>query len=309
MPDFIISSYAVSPAHSSWDPALEAELLPALAALPDVVGLEVPWLGRLHPHDDSWFLDHVPATGLALTPLPFVMGRTAADPRYGIASADAEGRAAALADLRALAADVARLAQESAATPTLIELHTAPRGGGSVEALAATLTEISGWDWSGARLVVEHCDSPVPGQEYEKGFPSVADELAALDRIAQAAGPEVGLWLNWGRSAVELRDADAVTAQIAQVADAGRLVGLGFSGAAAVAGPYGAAWADAHLPIASTHPESGSILDEAHVAAALAAAGTPAFLGVKTSRRSTDTTAADALATVAANLDVVRAAL
>ena len=36
----LVSSYAVSPAHATWDPDLEAELLPALCALPDVVGLE-----------------------------------------------------------------------------------------------------------------------------------------------------------------------------------------------------------------------------------------------------------------------------
>lgn len=299
----IVSSYAASPAHGSWDPALEGELLPALAALPDVVGLEVPWVGKMHPHDVDWFIANVPATTLSITALPFVMGRTAADNRYGIASADDEGRAAALADLRVVAADVARLSAESAASVAFIELHTAPRGAGSTEALARSLDELATWDFSGARLVVEHCDSPVAGQEFEKGFLSVADELSVV-----AGRDNVGMWLNWGRSAVELRDADAVTAQIAEVAAAGALVGLGFSGAAGITGPYGAPWADAHLPILSTHPESGSILDDAHVAAALRAAGDVPYLGVKTSRRPTDTTVADVLHTVSANLAVVRAA-
>lgn len=297
----IVSSYAVSPAHGSWDPALEAELLPALAALPQVVGLEVPWVGGLHPHDTAWFVRNVPATKLVLTPLPFVMGRTANDMPYGIASADESGRAAAIADLRSVVDDAKRL-NASAATVELIELHTAPRGTGSAEALARTLDELATWDLDGARFVIEHCDAPVAGQEFEKGFLTVDDELAVLD------GRDLGMWLNWGRSAVELRDADAVTAQIARVAGAGKLVGLGFSGASGVAGPYGAPWADAHLPILETDPASGSLLDEAHVAAARQAAGTPEFLGVKTSRRPTDTTAADALHTVAANLAVVSSA-
>lgn len=61
----LVSSYTVSPAHANWDPALEAELLPALCALPGVAGLEVPWAGRIHPHDEAWFLANVPAVSLA----------------------------------------------------------------------------------------------------------------------------------------------------------------------------------------------------------------------------------------------------
>lgn len=297
-----ISSYAASPAHGVWDPALEGELLPALAALPDVAGLEVPWLNRLHPHDGDWFLAHVPATALSLTALPWVMGRTAADNRYGLASADGDGRAAAIADLRALARDTSLIAERSAARVAFVMLHTAPRGGGDVDALRRSLDEIATIDFAGAQPVIEHCDSPVAGQEYEKGFLSIDDELRAVQDSA------FGLWLNWGRSAVELRNADAVTAQIAQVAEADRLVGLAFSGAAGIAGPYGAPWADAHLPIASTHPDSASILDDDHVAAAFRVAGDVANVGVKVSRRPTDSTAADVVHTVAANLAVVRSA-
>jgi hypothetical protein len=300
----LVSAYPASPAHVHWDPALEAELLPALCALPGVAGLEVPWMGGLHPHDDAWFLANVPAVPLAVTPIPFVMGRVGADPGYGLASADEEGRAAAVADLRRVAADVARIESESAAFVAVVTVHSAPRATGAVEPLVRSLREIAELDWSGARLVIEHCDAFVPGQAPEKGFLPLDAEIAAI----RAAGVPIGLWLNWGRSAIELRDADAVTAQIAEAAASGLLVGLAFSGAAAVQGPYGHPWIDAHLPIASTHPESSSLLDAAHVAAALTAAGGVEWLGLKTARRPDDTTAADALRTVARNLEVVRAA-
>lgn len=300
----LVSAYPVSPAHANWDPAIEAELLPALCALPGVGGLEVPWMGGVHPHDEGWFLAHVPAVPLAVTPVPFVMRRVGEDARYGIASSDAPGRRAALDDLRRVAADVARIARESAASVAVVTLHTAPQAAGAVAPLVQSLREIADLDWSGARLVIEHCDAPVPGQAYEKGFLPLDVEIAAIE----ASGAPIGLWLNWGRSAIELHDADAVTAQIREAAASGLLLGLAFSGAAPVASPYGPAWVDAHLPIVSTHPESESLLDAAHVRAALEAAGEVPWWGLKVARRPDDTTAAAALRTVSRNLEVVRAA-
>lgn len=301
----LVSSYAASPAHAHWDPALEGRLLPALCALPGVAGLEVPWTGGLHPHDADWFLAHVPAgIRLAITPLPFVMGRVAADPRYGIASPDPDGRAAALADLARVAADVRRIHDESAAEVAFVALHTAPRGGGDATALTRSLNEIGAWDWCGAGLVIEHCDAKRPGQKPEKGFLDLADEVAAI----RAAAAPASLWMNWGRSAIELRDADAVTAQIGEASASGLLAGLTFSGAATADGPYGAAWIDAHPPIRSTDPSSLSLLDDEHVAAALEAAPGVPWLGVKVSRLSSDRTAVEVAATVGRNLDVVRRA-
>lgn len=301
----LISSYAVSPAHATWDPDLEAELLPALCALPGVVGLEVPWMGGIHPHDPAWFLSHVPAGAqLAVTPLPWVMRRCGADASYGIASPEEDGRRAAIADLRAVAHDLRRIDRDTDASVTVVALHTAPQGGGDRMRLAASLAEIAGWDWAGAQLVVEHCDAATTRHPWEKGFLSLDDEI---DAILTVESP-VALWLNWGRSVIETRDADAVTAQIAVAAATGRLAGLTFSGSAAVDGPYGPAWTDGHLPLAGADPASGSLLDAAHVAAALAAAGQVDRLGLKVSRRPGDTTADAVLQTVEDNLRALRAA-
>ncbi len=302
MTPMLLSAYPLSPAHAHWDPALEAALLPELCALPGVAGLEVPWMGAVHPHDPSWLLGHVPAVPLAVTAVPFVMRRLGEDSSYGLASPQAEGRAAAVADLRRVADDVARLTAESAASVAVVMLHTAPRGSGDGDALARSLEEVAAFDWSGARLVIEHCDAAVPGQTPEKGFLPLAAEIAA---IRSAAAP-FGLWLNWGRSAIELRDADAVTAQIADAAASGLLTGLAFSGAAPVESPYGPAWADAHLPIAETHPASASLLDAAHVRAALRAAADVPWIGLKVARRPEDRTVAEVVRTAERNLGVVR---
>ncbi|WP_460775778.1 DUF4862 family protein [Microbacterium sp. GXF7504] len=304
-PSLTVSGYVASPAHAAWDPAFDAALLPALAALPDVAGLELPWLGGVHPHDDAWFLAHVPAGRMTVTALPFTMQRAAVERGYGLASPDAAGRAAALADARRLAADVRTLQTASAADVEVVVVHSAPRGGGDADAFAASLAELAGLDWSGAELVVEHCDAEVPGQPFEKGFLPVEAELAAIERT----GAPIGMWLNWGRSAVELRDVDAVTAQIAAVAASGRLRGLALSGAAAVDGPYGRAWADAHVPLLDADPVSGSLLDAAALDAVIRAAGAVPWIGVKVVRRPSDRTPDDVAVTIAANLALVRAAV
>lgn len=301
----LVSSYAVSPAHATWDPDLEAELLPALCALSGVVGLEVPWMGGIHPHDSEWFLRHVPAGAeLAVTPLPWVMRRCAADARYGIASPNEDGRRAAIADLRAVAHDVRRIDRDTDASVTVVALHTAPQGGGERARLAASLAEIAGWDWAGAQLVIEHCDAALPSHPWQKGFVTLDDEIGVMLSV----DAPLALWLNWGRSVIETRDADAVTEQIAVAAATGRLAGLTFSGSAATDGPYGPAWTDGHLPLAAADPASRSLLDAAHVAAALASAGQVERLGLKVSRRAGDMTADAVVQTIEDNLHALRAA-
>ena len=185
----LISAYAASPAHTRWDAALERELLSGLCALPSVAGLEIPWLGALHPHDVPWFLRNVPAGAqLSLTPLPWVMRRCAADAAYGLASPDSDGRAAAIADLRRVAADVRRLSSDSDATVSFVGLHTAPQGAATPDALARSLDEISSWDWVGAELVVEHCDARsraelregLPAPSMMSSTPSAAPTLTSV---------------------------------------------------------------------------------------------------------------------------------
>ncbi|GAB3604546.1 DUF4862 family protein [Microbacterium aureliae] len=306
IPRVLISAYAASPAHGAWDPALEEELFERLMGLPAVAGLEVPWVGALHPHDSEWFVRHVPRLAvLAVTALPWVMRRCAQAPGYGLASADPDGQAAALADLRAIRDQTADLAERSGVRTAFVMLHSAPRGSGSADAFARSLGELATWDWVGARLAVEHCDAVRPGQPFEKGFLSIDDELAVLDRMPGAAG----LWMNWGRSAIELRDPAAVTRQIALAAGTGRLTGLTFSGASVIDDAYGPAWIDTHPPIRETDSATSSLLTAEAVAAAVRAAGDVPWWGVKVSRRTSDRTAADVAATVGRNLAVVRDAI
>ncbi|PKI91283.1 DUF4862 domain-containing protein [Actinomycetales bacterium SN12] len=298
----VVSAYPLSPAFANWDPAVEDEVLTGLAELPGVAALEVPWIDGIHPHDSAWFLGNVPDVALAVTPLPFVMRRLAT-PGYGIASRDDDGRRAAIADLRRVAADVAEITEHSAAHVAVVELHTAPRGEAHADALARSLAELGELEWSGARLVIEHCDAHVPGQAPEKGFLSLDGEISAV----RSSGADVGIWMNWGRSAIELRDPDAVAAQIAVAAESGLLDALVLSGASDCEGPYSGPWIDAHHPFASIDPAAESLLTDDRVRAAVRAADSVPWLGLKVSRRP-GASAAEALRAARDHLEALRAA-
>lgn len=283
---YVVGAYAASPAHSQWHPELEQEFFSQLAAMHLVGALELPWLGRLHPHDDAWLLAHFPARLQAVvTDIGNVM---ATADTAGLAAPDDDGRKAALAAAARLRGDVHRFNDHAGRqVVSAVELHSAPRAAGSADALAASLAEVAGWDWDGARLLIEHCDAHVEGQVPEKGFLSLADEASAIGD----SGAPVRLSLNWGRSAIELRDGDRVAGQVAEAAATGLLDGIIFSGAADRDGEAGPAWIDAHHAFlrSDRHPlgDPTSLLTEPRVVDALVAArsagddGAPGWLGVK----------------------------
>ncbi|GAB6856375.1 DUF4862 family protein [Microbacterium xylanilyticum] len=249
----IVGAYAASPGHARWDPAAEQEFFEGLEAIPEVRGLELPWTGSVHPHDDRWLHTHFPRRfDAVLTSIPGTMTRLRDQPAFGLASEDPIGRAAAVRDALAMRDAVRRLDDACGRRAVIaVELHSAPSlgrpTGGTVDALRTSLEDlVESGGWDDAALVIEHCDAAVAGQTAEKGFLTIDEELAALEGLSSA----VGMSMNWGRSAIELRNADRVATQIRQVSDSGRLRGLILSGASDLPSRYGAAWSDAHLPLA-----------------------------------------------------------
>jgi hypothetical protein len=279
--DVVLGAYAASPSLEGWDADRELEYLQQVTAIPGVSGLELPWTGALHAHDPEWLLTSLP-TGLrcVVTAIPGTVAALAADPAVGLASTDGSGRAEALRLAARLRDDVARLVDAGRDTTVVaVELHSAPRGDrGGVDAFRRSLDEVAGWDWNGAELVIEHCDAFIDGQPPAKGYLTLEGEIAA----ARDAG--VGIGLNWGRSAIELRDPDRVVEHVAIARDSGLLRGIIVSGAADQAGPLGGAWVDAHHPFAASEVEWGdpaSVLTPERMRAALAAAGPLDFVGFK----------------------------
>ena len=268
---YFVGAYAASPNTATWDPELEAHYYARLRALPNVKGLEHPFLGSLHPHDDAWFISHIdPKWRFVFTCIPGVMAAMAKNPLVGLASDDASGREEALAFVRqardALAALNAACGQS---VVDAIEIHSAPdktRATSSVTALTTSLAELVQWDWQGARVVIEHCDAHVPGQVASKGFLSLADEIAAIEATNARYGSDVGIVVNWGRSVLEARSAEGALQHIRLAKQHGVLAGLMFSGASGQDTPYGA-WRDSHMPPAPSRVggigAEGSLLTDA----------------------------------------------
>lgn len=259
----LVGAYAAAPLRASADREFH-DFVEAVESLDGVTGLEIPYLGPFSPWNTVGYLAHgTPGRRHVLTLLPTFARRLAETPRQGLASTDPAWRRAAIELVRQARDWVLHVNGAGGAQFAAIEIHSAPRHPDSdPSAFADSLAEIAGWDWAGARLLIEHCDAGGLGHTPAKGFLSLDDEVA----IARRAG--VGMLMNWGRSAIETRSAAGVQEQLEHLAAEGVLKGLIFSGSADQDTDLGAAWADSHEP-ASPWSES-SLLNAVAMAAGLA---------------------------------------
>ena len=210
-----------------------------------IAGTEIPYPGDLaDPQNRTWLASAIPAHWHAntITAIPGTMRHINfdPDPEFGLASPSEEGRHRALAffkDIREAIADVAD--KRDSCDISHVEIHTAP-----------TRIAQAQLDWCGAKLVIEHCDRYIEGQNPEKGFLPLEEEI----QIAKDAG--VGITINWGRSVVEERNAQAAIEHVREARQAGVLQGLMFSGAGPEATQYGYEWIDGHLPMSPDEPTS-----------------------------------------------------
>ncbi|MEU9320048.1 DUF4862 family protein [Streptomyces sp. NPDC048295] len=218
-------------------------------------------------------------TRSVITLIPGTMARVGASGTFGLASADHDGRRAAiefLREARIAAEELNQLTGEQSVS--VIHIHTAPSTTAVAEMFARSLDEIAAsapaaGAWS-TRLVLEHCDAYAPAFPGEKRFLPLEDEIP----LAHAGG--IGIAINWGRSAIEAQDPGRPLAQITRLASEGLLEGVMFSGAGPTANEYGGPWADAHLPL--TEDEPTSLMDADEVRRCLRAAqGAISYAGAK----------------------------
>jgi hypothetical protein len=303
---FIVGAYAAAP--RGLEPGTRFRTyVDDVLALPAVDGLEVPFQENGSPWTDPAYLHAAdPGGEHVLTMIPATMMALAEAPAQGLASSDDTGRKQAVEQLRRAFEFVTAVNDGPGGRFTAVEVHSAPRRlYTSADAFRASLDEALAWDWGGVRLLIEHSDAHSDAHEPAKGFLTLADELAV------AAERGIGLWLNWGRSAIETHRADGPREHIADAVRHARLEGLVFSGASDADTLDGPAWADLHLPIRdwSDAPiaaeAASSLLTAAEVAGCVrAAGGAPAYVGVKVSSPSI-ATPADCLHLVRANVAIV----
>lgn len=291
---YFIGAYAAAPSLSGWDPVAEGKFLASVLALDGVAGLEIPFTGKLHKDDETWFLRQLPENArFVVTTIPGTMARLQTDQSFGLASTSASGRRSALDFVQDALESVKRLNRQLGRPAVVaLELHAAPVAvakAASAAALEASLTELAGRDTAGARLVLEHCDALIPGQAPAKGFLSLEAEAEAVQRAGEATGHPFGMVVNWGRSVIEQRRPEAGREHITYLRDRGILGGVVLSGCASIDTRYGPAWADVHVPPAPPEPalsgapvpgilsngllEPGSLLTVGRIEECLQAAG------------------------------------
>lgn len=282
----ILGAYAMEPKRTPLVGAEEERWYNLLSAIPGAAGIELPYKGAFHPEGRDRMSRLLPdAWRIVVTFLPATMAGLRADPTYGLASNDADGRAAAVADLGTLFEDAQAWREESGVERLVaVQVPSAPgRAAGtatSAAALQRSLEEIGGWQWGTTSIVVEHCDAAIDGQPAQKGFLTMGEETEAVLGARANVASTLGQSINWGRSAIEGRSAATPVEHIASAVAAGTLTGVFFSGASAVGGPLGGAWNDVHDPVDSFEPES--LLSTVEIGASLAAAGPGlSYMGIK----------------------------
>jgi len=292
------------------DPAARPEFARRVLDLPGVTGLEIAFgSATWRDHDSDWLPRILPQGSRNTVSL---MGVTMerADSGFGFASVEQDSRREAVQVARQACDLVARLHDEGAGTVAVL-VHSAPtidplRVREAGDALRESLDELAGWDWRGASIVVEHCDARYAGRGYLKGYLPLEEELRV---VSELDGARVGVAINWGRSAIEGRDASTPVSHVDLASRSGALHGIMASGVSARAGTYGPAWADSHPPARATreHPcgEASSLLELAALHEYRRAAGTSplAFVGAKVAVREPLATLRDRLAVNAAILD------
>jgi len=272
--DLILGAYPIEPD----DPGQRRRLFELLGASGLYGGLELPYYST---GGIPWPEGAPRDWRAVVTAIPGTMNRMGTDPVFGLASEDAEGRARAI-DFAAGIRDHVAAVAAAGPLPVAVELHSAPRAGGHLDALAESLTLLAAWDWSGARLVIEHCDAPRPSWTPEKGFLELDDEIAAVAAAIAATGSRFGITINWARSAIEGRSPETAVRHIESARTAGVLSGVMFSGCSPVATDFGYPWIDAHLPAREVEgAPNSSLLTAERIRESIVAAGPVDYLGLK----------------------------
>ncbi len=254
---FIIGAYTSSPNLYGWDEVLEEEFFVKLKNIDNVRGLEIPFWGTsLHPNNDDYFLSLLkPEWEHVITCVPGTMKRLETNPNFGLASLNEESRLNAIEFVNTARLSNEKLVRHFGKNCVIaVELTSSPKTlpdviRGDVEKLYESLSEICSWDWHGARLVIEHCDSFTEhNKEPQKGFLSLIEEVKVINRINEEKGTKLGLTINWGRSAIEGRKVKIPENHVRLAFKNGILSGVMFSGVSERKESLYGAWKDLHAP-------------------------------------------------------------
>jgi len=253
---YIVGAYATAPSLGNNDKSIEYKFYENLIeSIPKIRGLEVPFFGKeIHQFGSDFLLDIIDKNWEnVLSCIPGSMSKLANNPKFGLASDDENGRAEAIA-MHKKANQVLHKMNECYGRQSVIavQIATAPSTpvefvSSSTDSLLKSMEEILSWDWEGAKIVIEHCDTSIIAQPFEKGFFTLDDEIKALSKLSTSNN--LGITINWARSAIEGRSSNKPIEHLKLVLKHNMLSGLIFSGVSDKDERYGP-WRDTHMPFA-----------------------------------------------------------
>ncbi|WP_312691436.1 DUF4862 family protein [Kosakonia sp.] len=275
---YIIGAYPCAPSFHQQGELQERAFWRQLADTPHIAGIEQPCLEHLHPLGDEWLLTHTPGEWqIVVTAVMETMRRRSnGNSGFGLASSDEEQRRVCVAYYRHLHDKIGALNARFPGKVVALEIQAAPLAGNTsieqaTDAFARSVSEIARWDWA-CELVLEHCDA-MNATAPRKGFLPLNNVLETL------AGYEIGVCINWARSAIEGRNTTLPLTHTQLAKQAGKLRGLMFSGTSE-SGPYGE-WQDLHAPFAPFCAESLLTVNNAKTVLQAAVPENLLFTGIK----------------------------
>ena len=258
---YIIGAYATAPSLANDDKFLEREFYDKLIeSIPEIRGLEVPFWGKkVHKFGSDFLLNIIdPNWQNVLSCIPGTMNALSKNSKFGLASDDKQGRVEAVS-MHKLANQMLHKMNDRYGGRSVIsvQIATAPSvpvagAASSKGSLLRSMDEILSWDWGGAKVVIEHCDTAVKEQSFEKGFLPLEDEVEVLSEVSRDYN--VGATINWARSAIEGRSVGKPIEHAIMLSRNSLLSGLMFSGVSECDKKYGA-WKDTHMPFAQPFNE------------------------------------------------------
>ena len=269
---FIVGAYVTAPSLGIEDKIKEREFYRELSdSIPEIKGLEIPFWGEdIHLFGYEFLLALMqPDWDNVLSCIPGTMSALANMPTFGLASVDEVGRTAAI-EMHKRANQMLHKINDYFGKKSIfsVQLATAPSipvngVSSSMDAFLSSMDELLSWDWAGAKIVIEHCDAAIGEQPFVKGFLTIEEEIEVLQQLSNQQN--VGMLINWGRSAIEGRSSTKPLDHLQLVSENNLLSGLIFSGVSANDPLYGS-WADNHMPFSKSynvkHYEKNSLLSQ-----------------------------------------------
>jgi len=250
---FIIGAYASAPSLFSPDKRSETNFYELLKdKVSSIKGLEIPFNGEnVHVFGNDFIIDILEDDWInVVTAVPASFSQLKHNIHFGLASKNDQGRESALKVHRELNNIVKEINDKKGKLAVShIQLCSSPSFPNkdvhsSENSLKSSIEELLSWDWDGANLVLEHCDTHNIEGSYQKGFMPITKELNIIEYFKES---NMGMVLNWGRSVLEGKNTNSILDHIDLCQEKQCLNGFIFSGTSKKDLNYGT-WEDQHMP-------------------------------------------------------------